>query len=518
MKDSIIISRLLDHTSRVPNCHRTLRDIADFYQRTGRVTKPQLNLCEKLLDRIEMPGPSRITATISNKIKIEGLPLSVETRIKQALTFANPKYQDVIRMNRIPRGIPKSLFAYTEKNSVLTVPRGFANELWKIEREEDINVDVVDDTVLFEDVEFVFKGTLRPYQEEAVDAILQEEIGVLSAPTGSGKTVVALAVVAKQKQPTLIIVHRKELLHQWIERIETFLGIPKKEVGVIGDGRLTIGAKVTVGIVNSVYKVSGEINNDFGLVVVDECHRTPSRTFTEAISAFSASYLLGLSATPWRRDRLTKLIYWYAGPLIHEIPLKALQDEGSVLKARVEWKYTDFKTDFDPVEEYSQMLSELTNDPDRNFLIASDVMEEQFNGVRLVLTDRKAHVEAIKDFLLVAGEAVETLTGSTPKDERDATISKLKNLKNGILIATGQLIGEGFDLPVLTSLFLATPISFDGRVIQYLGRILRPAEGKGEPVVYDYCDTNVSVLLKSAKSRNRVYKKHGLKTIDRLGD
>lgn len=518
MNEQQIISRLLDESEK-PDCHHTLKGIAEFYQRTGHITKPQLNLCEKLMPKAEgdTVSPAEVFAKVSNRIVLKDLPLSLDEKLRDALTFANPKYQDAVRMNRVPMGIPKYLAAYQTDGDSLSIPRGLQPELEQMCRDLGFAL-TLEDYTLDGEVRYKFKGELRPYQEEAVEEILSRDIGVLCAPTGSGKTVIALAVIAERKQPTLIIVHTKELLYQWIDRIETFLGIPKDEVGKIGDGCWDVGRQVTVGIVNSVYKVKEEIKEDFGFVISDESQRCPSRQFSEAVSTFPASFLLGLSATPYRRDRLTRLIFWYLGPLVHEIPLEALQEEGSVLKARVEWRYTDFRSDYDPVEEYPQMLSELTNEPERNKQIAQDVMSEKGGGIRLVLTDRKNHVDALKALLYLEGDTpnVETLTGSTPKQEREATIRRLKKAKSGVLIATGQLIGEGFDLPILTSLFLATPISFDGRVIQYLGRILRPAEGKGEPVVYDYCDRNVSVLLKSAKARNRVYKKHGLKTVKGL--
>jgi superfamily II DNA or RNA helicase len=212
------------------------------------------------------------------------------------------------------------------------------------------------------EVDFTFTGELHDFQVQAVDAVASRDFGVLSAPTGSGKTVMALALVARRRQPALVVVHTRELLEQWVERIGTFLSIPASEVGVIGNGKKRIGDKVTVALVQSLYKCAKEVVPHIGHLVADECHRAPSWTFTEVVSAFDCRYMLGLSATPWRHDGLTLLIWWHMGDLVFEVDRGALQEAGQVLRAEVVWRETDFESSFDASTEYSWMLSELTRD------------------------------------------------------------------------------------------------------------------------------------------------------------
>jgi superfamily II DNA or RNA helicase len=244
-----------------------------------------------------------------------------------------------------------------------------------------------------------------------------------------------------------------------------------------------------------------------GHLIVDECHRAPSRTFTEAVSAFDARYLLGLSATPWRRDRLSKLIFWHLGDLAHEVDKAALIEQGDILPAAVVWRTTDFRPTCDPATEYTHALQELTEDPARNRLIVQDVAKEaaRGEGVCLVLSDRKGHCEALRGLLQGYGIKAHVLTGSVSNKARKAVVEALNDGQVNVLVATGQLIGEGFDHSGLSTLFLATPIKFDGRLTQYLGRVLRPAPGKDEARVFDYVDVRDPVFLAQAKSRARLY-------------
>jgi superfamily II DNA or RNA helicase len=308
----------------------------------------------------------------------------------------------------------------------------------------------------------------------------------------------------------LIIVHTKELAAQWMQRIETFLGLESSTVGMIGGGKKILGEKITIALVQSLYKCAEEVSGRIGFLVVDECHRCPSRTFTEAVTGFDSRYMLGLSATPWRRDKLSKLIFWHLGDVHHEVDKKHLVETGDVLPAEVIVRETAFTPFYDPVNEYSKMLSELTADTDRNVLIAGDVAREAADneGICLVLSDRKAHCENLRALLKFRFKvASELLTGDLNMDERQRVIARLNHNAVKVVIATGQLIGEGFDCPNLSTLFLATPIRFSGRVLQYLGRVLRPAPGKEIARVFDYVDVRVDTLARAAQARQRVYRR-----------
>jgi superfamily II DNA or RNA helicase len=319
----------------------------------------------------------------------------------------------------------------------------------------------------------------------------------------------ALFMIAQRKQPALIVVHIKELAFQWIDRIETFLRIPADRVGLIGAGRKEVGEKITVALVQSLYRYADEIVPRVGHLVVDECHRMPSRTFTDAVTAFDSRFMLGLSATPWRRDKLSKLIFWHLGDVHHKMDKADLVESGDVLSADIVVRETEFKPHYDPVREYSKMLSELTTDDTRNRLIASDVAlaAQKSNGICLVLTDRKIHCENLAAILRYKfNVSCELLTGDLTSGQRREVLDRINGGEVKVLVATGQLIGEGFDCKDLSLLFLATPIKFSGRVIQYMGRILRPAPGKNRAKVYDYVDANVEVLKAAAMARQKVYR------------
>ncbi len=295
-----------------------------------------------------------------------------------------------------------------------------------------------------------------------------------------------LFIIAQRKQPSLIVVHTKELINQWVDAIEKFLHIPADEVGIIGGGKFSIGNKITAALVQSLYRRLDDVVPYVGHIIVDEAHRTPSRVFTQAVDAFPARYRLGLTATPWRRDKLSRVIFWYVGDVTGQIEKADLLDQGNLCPACVRWVETSFSTALDTSEYYSKVLSELTQDLDRNLLIAEAVTRHNGTGISLILSDRREHCETLADILHHRhGIEAAVLTGQTPAKIREQIVRDLQSGKCRHLVATGQLIGEGFDLPGISTLSLATPVKFSGRLIQYVGRSLRPAPGKQEATIID---------------------------------
>jgi superfamily II DNA or RNA helicase len=453
---------------------------------------------------------------LSNQLKLSQIPETIAADLIARLQFANPKYLENQRMGRWNRGTARILKYYRRTaNNGLCIPRGFMRQLVLMCRREDEPIDIEDLRTSLKPVAMTFNGALKPFQQEAVQVMASRDFGTLSAPTGSGKTIMALAMIAMRRQPTLVVVHTKELALQWIERIHCFLSLSRDQVGVIGGGQKRIGAAVTVALVQSLYKCAKEVAPRIGHLVVDECHRAPSRTFTDAVTAFDCRFMLGLSATPWRRDRLSQLIFWHLGDMHYEVSKSHLVADGHILDVEIVVRHTDFKPYYDPVSEYSKMLSELTRDDARNRLIASDVaqatgQDQGRGGICLLLSDRKQHCEALQAILKHKHHIeAHLLTGDLSAIQRRTVVDDLARGQVRILIATGQLIGEGFDHPGLSTLFLATPIRFSGRVIQYLGRVLRPAPGIERARVYDYVDIHVPALAAAAKARLRVYASSG---------
>jgi len=447
---------------------------------------------------------------VNNRAEIWEAPPQLLAEMKAELTVANPLYIEAVRFNRWTGNIPKRLKFYSDRDGAIVVPRGYVPVAIKKIEASGTRYEISDETRVGPEVEFdASRIGPREYQVCAIDALCTSRFGVLTAPTGSGKTVMALALIAKRKQPALVIVHTKELLNQWRDRAVSFLNIPKKEVGIIGNGKFKIGDRLTVALVQSLYKRAAEIKHNFGHLIVDECHRAPSRTFTDAVTEFDCRFVLGLSATPYRRDKLSELIFWFLGPLRHAVPEGALIDAGQVMDANVIIRQTGFSSGADLTTQYSEVITDMTENAARNDLIARDVKRASVTstGVALVLTDRVPHCDLLRESILryvKRPEIVAILTGKTKKKEREAIVELLDARQIKILIATGQLIGEGFDCKWLSNLFLCTPIKFEGRLVQYLGRVLRPAEGKSHAVIYDYVDEQ---LWLAARERLSVYQK-----------
>ncbi len=439
---------------------------------------------------------------IKNRSLLSDAPLPAMDEIRKQLTIPNPKYKTLLKHGKGGhRFVPRDLKFFTEHpGSVLwfSFPRGFTREAVTVLQEHGQQPKILDHRRRLSEISLTFRGDLRDYQQRAVDDVLARDFGVLSAATGSGKTIMALAVIAARQQPTLILVHNKELLNQWRDRIKTFLGI---EAGVIGGGKLDV-QPVTVGIINTVRKHLDSLPEHFGHIVVDECHRTPASMFTEAVTAFDSKFMLGLSATAYRRDGLDPLIYWTLGQKVHQVDPQELKASGAVLTPEVIRRETSFNYRYR--DDYSKMLQVLTKDQSRSQQIAQDVVRQvrERSGTALVVSDRIEHCMQLGSFIEGWGGNVRYLTGRVRELDRKDVVKDVQAGKVDVLVATVQLLGEGFDCPGLSSLFLATPIRFKGRLLQVVGRILRPADGK-RPIVFDYVDGQVGVLKHQARHRGQ---------------
>ena len=445
---------------------------------------------------------------IQNQIEISDISEVMDVEIRRRLTLKNPEYLQAKKMGRYLFNLDEFL-CFFKKNGdgTLSLPRGFARELFSLCREYGLKPEFEDNRRVLPEVSFSFKGTLREYQQNAMKDILSCDFGLLDSATGSGKTIIGLATIAARKQPTTVVVHSKELLFQWRERAAQFLDIPEKEIGLYGAGHKTIGTELTIGIVNSVLKNVDEISKKTGFLIVDECHRSGSKGFCEMIAAFDCRFMLGVSGTPFRADGLSKVIQWNLGPIVHKVPQKALTEAGHVLKPEIVWRPTMFKTELNPSEQYSRVISEVVNNCERNEQIIHDVLEaiSENGNTSLLLTERKSHCEGL-GAMLGAGAVV--VTGATPMKERQQAIEAVRTGAVKVLIATSSLIGEGFDLARLSNLFLCSPVKWRGRTIQLIGRILRPMAGK-RARLFDYVDSGVGVLKGQAKVRLKTYQSQG---------
>ncbi|WP_035256098.1 DEAD/DEAH box helicase [Desulfatirhabdium butyrativorans] len=445
---------------------------------------------------------------ISYRTIITGATPATVKALRAALSFQNPQWIENDRRGFSNWQTPRWIEGFELVRGGLVVPRGATGLAISICKQAGESWQVIDRRRHLPEVAFTFTGRLRGYQETAVAAILRRDFGTLQAPTGSGKTTMALAVVAARRQPALIVVHTRELMNQWRDRAVSFLGMEPGEVGQIGGGKFQLRPKLNIALVQSLYGRAGEVAPHIGFVIVDECHHCPSRTFTEAISAFDCKYQLGLSATPFRRDKLTKLIGWHVGPVVHRIDQQELVDNGSLCKAVVIPLQTDFETQIDCSECYSTALSELVQDKARNRLIVDTIIGEaqQTAGIVLALTDRKLHCEEIRRLLSFQGIEAEVLTGDMGNGKRAEVVGRMQAGEVKVVIGTGSLLGEGFDCPSIETLAIVTPIKFNGRLTQFVGRALRPSPGKMAARIIDFQDVRVPVLRAGALSRLKSYR------------
>jgi len=458
----------------------------------------------------------QVIINVGSSLTVKRLPPHLIPKIRELLIIENPLYKENEKHGHSNYKTSRKLRFISADSK--TMPRGFINTLRKLLQEENIDYRIRLKTVsrpLLPILKSNISFEKRPYGAAAVEKVLKRKFGVLQAPTGSGKTVIAIETMVRRNEHTLIVVHTKELMYQWRDRLLDFTDIKEEEIGLVGDGRQEGIKKITVGIINSLQKIK-VLDGIFGYVIVDECHRVPSTVFSKFLIRLDTKYMLGLSATPYRRDGLTQVINFFMGDVIHVIKTKKLQDHGHIMRANLKVIETKFSPYVQGVYDYQRVIKKMVNDDDRNNLIVSKVLKqaekEIGKGVILVISDRKNHCEDL--FRLLSNSLFRTflVTGSTPKDKRQYATEQLNAGLGEILIATGQLIGEGFDLKHLSSIFLTTPIKYPGRLIQYVGRILRKADGKEKATIFDF-DDPCWLLKGSFGKRMKTYKEMGVENV-----
>jgi len=454
--------------------------------------------------------------TISNYISI---PIKDTDRqfyqfLRKNLVIHNPIFYDKKAKGFSTWDTPKMIYCLNSKEGNYIIPRGFLKNIERYLFQNSMLFQIEDKSIKTPNRAFRCRFKIYSYQKKALHEILKNNVGILEAPPGYGKTIIALASLVYRKQRALIIVHTKELLAQWIQKIGDVLEIEKGDIGIIGGGKEKIGKKITVATYQSLVRKNLKIIVDkIGYVIVDECHRVPANTFQKVVREFKARYLLGLTATPFRKDKLQKLMFLYMGEIIHRIDPDKISSELRGVDSILEIRHTDFYPDFEAVRKFKKIIDLLIKDENRNDLIARGIIGEySLDKSILVLTGRKGHCKEISQKL---GQKVKhsVLTGNLSQKARREILRDFKDKKIRVLIATSQLIGEGIDLPFSDTLFLVFPTSSKTRLIQYIGRVQRKNKGKSISKVYDYYDQYVSVLNIMFQKRKKVYEKLGIKQI-----
>lgn len=443
------------------------------------------------------------------------LPPGLASYLREELNILNIGYVVKERAGLPTYGEKRFIKTLDQTDVAILVPRGFLANLYAWLDKYAISYRMIDERVSCDRTEFKLGFTLAPYQQSAVAKFASAEQGILVAPAGAGKTIMGLAIIAEKKQSAIILVHRRQIYDQWLERIEHGLGIPKTKIGQIGGTKKKSASPITVAMVQTIARMKDiePIVAKFGTVLIDECHHVPSRMFRDVVSKFPARYRFGLTATPSRKYNDERLIGAYLGEVIHTV------DKSEILRANSQTpnnaespdtvivRTTDVATPFGTTSRDFQLISKvLSNDAARNALIAADIAREANSGKKcLVLTERKEHAEMLRAYLRKDFETI-MFSGDLSFRQRSFALQKIKSGRFRILIATGQILGEGADIANLEVLFLAFPVSFHGKLAQYVGRIRR--EG-GPKKVYDYRDSNVPILEKQWKQRATFYRKNG---------
>ena len=450
----------------------------------------------------------KLIIKLDNNVSINRIGLSIKliNYLKEELNFINSEFliKKKLGKNTFEE---QRYFKFVEEieNSVLT-PRGFIGKLLRFCKENNIAYEFLDKRKKLDNVSFSSTIELKENQKHAFEATSKKDIGVIVSPPGSGKTIIGLKIIAEKQQSALIVVHRKQIAEQWIERIQAFLGIPKNEIGRIGNGKTVIGKKITVAMIQSLTKElekpECKIQNSFGTILVDECHHVPAETFRNTIAKLHTYYLYGLTATPFRKYNDGKLIFIHLGEIIAELKP---QDISNQQKVKIIIRNTELDVPFNSrTDNYETLSKVLVHDSARNKLILKDVIFELNKRRKVVIiTERKEHIDALYQYLKQSYEAI-TLSGD---DSEISRVNKWKTLKTGnyqVLITTGQLFGEGTDLQNAECLFLVYPFSFKGKLIQYIGRVQR---SEVIPTIYDYRDLKIDYLNKLFLKRNTYYRK-----------
>lgn len=474
-------------------------DMAKPWQRSTPVTKKLSGIS----------SPKSLTVTLANLIYFEKaqLPQALANRLIRLAAFQNPEFYKAQAMRLSVWDKPRVIGCAENYPQHIALPRGCLDAVRELFRENGIHSDLHDERYGGESLKVTFGGNLRPDQQAAVAEMLSHDVGVLCAPTAFGKTVAAAAMIASRGENTLVLVHRTELLKQWQERLQSFLCLDKGAIGTIGGGKTRRSGKIDIAVMQSLSR-QGEVNalvENYGHIIVDECHHVGAVSFDAILKRTKAKYVLGLTATPIRRDGQQPIIFMQCGPIRHTAakPAGAPHD----LKVVPYSRHTCIDL---PLEAGIQdVFRHLANDKARTAAIASEIGRTFRQGRKvLMLTERTDHLDAISAAL--AGEIPElfVLHGRMSRKQRATLIEQLEALPSEaprVLLATGKLVGEGFDHPPLDTLVLAMPVSWKGTLQQYAGRLHREHADKTDVRIIDFVDTGHPALLRMWDKRRRGY-------------
>ncbi|HEY3744270.1 MAG TPA: DEAD/DEAH box helicase family protein [Bryobacteraceae bacterium] len=464
---------------------------------------------------VEGPFPTDVEIVLSNMLFVPkaGLPEAMLSRIVRIAAFQNPAFYRAQAMRLNTWDKPRVIGCADDLAAHLALPRNCRDEVVQLLQDHKIKVVVRDERTSGRPISAKFVGELRTDQTTAMDAIVPHDTGILSAPTAFGKTVIAAALIARRGVNTLVLVHRRQLLDQWRERLSIFLGAPLAQIGQIVGGKMATTGTIDVALIQTLRR-KGEVDNlvvAYGHVIVDECHHLSAISFEKVMKEVKAKFITGLTATPTRKDGHHPVIFMQCGPIRHRIDARKA-NLAAPFKHVVFARETGFQAACPAELTIQDLYSAIMKDAARNEMIVRDVAAAiRRRGSPLVLTHRTEHLETLANSLRSVCEVV-VLKGGMGKQQRLAASNRLAQIPGDqprIIVATGSYIGEGFDDPRLDTLFLTMPISWKGTLQQYAGRLHRLYHGKSVVRVYDYVDGQIPVLARMFTRRLRGYQAIG---------
>ncbi|MHB9782236.1 TOTE conflict system archaeo-eukaryotic primase domain-containing protein [Streptococcus sp. 10F2] len=480
----------------------------------------------------ESPNLEQSTSLkFSNVLMLEKHVLSSQTMfyLKKMASFSNPEFYLKQIMRQPTYQIPERICLFEETDRYLILPRGLLQKLTNLFNQ----ISIEDNRIVHSPVSVKFVGELRFEQEVALADVTSRDNGILQAETGFGKTVLGAALIAKHQARTIILVHNRQLLEQWIQKLSHFLEFeeempvrytPKgreKEIGYIGQytGSKKWRSKlVDVVMIQSMFNLDSlsDLLNEYTMMIIDECHHVTALMFEKVVKEFKGKYMYGLTATPERKNGHHPIIFQRIGDILHKTDAPKHQFYKKFFICLT--SFGRFDSEKASSRRFDSLNDWLARDESRNQLIVGDVLD-QIRQQRncLVIVNRIEHIEILSELLLSKGfDCIFTLSGNTKTSIRKRVLEEIDKEKRGfILISTGKFIGEGFDLPQLDTLFLVGPLSWKNNLIQYAGRLHRSHEEKREVRIFDYLDIHVPYLERMFQRRQVAYKQMGYEIIEK---
>jgi len=449
------------------------------------------------------------------------IPEELRSWFATQLTFDNPLYLEAVKRNRYIGNLQPHICMYKPLPEGIVLPRGYLQLVEGSMVGKGLGLSIKDNRALLPPVSVESNIVLRSYQKEAKHALLSHPNGMLIAPAASGKTIMGLDVFASLHQKMLWLTHTNRLANQVIERIvgtdefpPVFPDVKRNEIGFIGGGKHSVGERITIGMIPTLVRREAqlpEIGRRFGLVIIDEAHHVPASTFLKVLENFSSYYLYGLTATPYRRDKMEDVMFATIGLANSIVSRREVKKKGGIMTPTV-IKRTVPSPTFGG-NDFHYIIRELVlPNEKRKIMVATDVLREAYKGnYCIVINTRKAYCEDLFELISEHWPKTVIATGDYSRKHNDEQVLKLEKDEATVLITTFELLGEGFDVQKLNRGFIALPFREKARVEQSIGRIQRTCEGKLDAIMYDYVDENIGILSSQFRHRAKVYRSLGIK-------